>query len=111
MKKDKLIEFEEKTSVLPMLISETGDPDEPLTEIIVCSGISGGKDLKNEMPRTLILIRKLANGKEYKADYIILQDPTNKKLLFSREETLRIEKEVDSILEKSVSVKDPERRK
>ena len=69
MEKDKLIEFGEKTSVLPMLISETGDPDEPLTEIIVCSGISGGADCIHEMPRRLTLIRKLANGKEFKADY------------------------------------------
>lgn len=71
MKKDKLIEFEEKTSVLPMLISETGDPNEPLGEIIVCSGISGGADCVDKMPRRLTLVRKLVNGEEYKAEYEI----------------------------------------
>jgi hypothetical protein len=90
MKKDKLIEFEEKTSVLPMLVSETGDPDKPLSEIIVCSGISGGADYIYEMPRTLTLKRKLANGKEYKADYIIL---------FSRDQALEVERDSERIME------------
>lgn len=68
--KDKLIEFENKCSVLPERISKTGSPDEPLTEIIICTAISGGADYMNEMPKRLILRRKLANGKEYVAVYL-----------------------------------------
>lgn len=100
MKKDKLIEFEEKTSVLPMRISKTGKANEQLTEIIVCSNISRGDDLIYEMPRTVTLIRKLANGKEYKADYIIL---------FSRDQALQVEKDAERIIKEHA--KNAERRK
>ena len=68
--RDKLLEFEKECSVLPERISKTGKPEEPLTEIIICTAISGGTDYVNEMPRTLILRRKLANRKEYSAVYM-----------------------------------------
>ena len=70
IQEDSLIEFEKDASVLPKRISKTGNPDEPLTEIIICTAISGGADYVNKMPRTLILHRKLANEKEYSAVYI-----------------------------------------
>ena len=58
-------------SVLPMRISKTGDPNESLIETIICTAISGGADYVDEMPRKLTLLRKLANGKEYTAEYTI----------------------------------------
>ena len=74
---DSLTEFEKKSSVLPERISKTGSPDEPLTEIVICTSISGGADYVNEMPRRLTLHRKLANGKEHAAVY--LQEADNEK--------------------------------
>lgn len=69
--KDKLLEFAEEASVLPMYIAE-GDPDTTISvEVIVCSEISGGADYVKEMPRELTLVRKFLNGEEYKARYVI----------------------------------------
>jgi hypothetical protein len=45
------------TGILPMIISETGSDDEPETERIICSSISGGADYVNGMPRGLSLER------------------------------------------------------
>ena len=67
--KDKLIEFEKDASVLPMYISKTGNPNEPLTEILICTSISGGADFADEMPKRLTLLRKHANSQEHKAEY------------------------------------------
>lgn len=75
--RESLIEFERSSSVLPMHISKTGNPNEPLTEIIICTAISGGNDYVDEMPRRLILHRKLANEKEHVAVY--LQEADNEK--------------------------------
>ena len=70
-KKDKLQEFGENVSILPLEVSKTGIPDESLTEIIVCSCVSGGADYVDEMPRRLTLLRRLVNGKEFKGEYTI----------------------------------------
>ena len=45
------------TGLLPMIVSETGSDDEPETERIICSAISGGADYVNGMPRELFLER------------------------------------------------------
>lgn len=51
-----------ESGLLPARISETGDPDEPLSEVIICSTMSGGADYVASMPRTLQLQRRGANG-------------------------------------------------
>lgn len=53
------IEAEEKyhQGVLPMLMSKTGSPHEPVTEYIECTSISGGADYVDGMPRCLTLHR------------------------------------------------------
>ena len=72
--KDKVIEFEKNASVLPMHISKTGNPNEPLSEIIICTSISGGADFVDDMPKGLTLLRKLADGREYKAKYTLHEE-------------------------------------
>lgn len=67
---DELEEFAQG-SILPQRISENGEKDEPLLEVIICDGISGGADYINNMPRHLTLTRKLADGTEYSAEYRI----------------------------------------
>ena len=69
VEKDGLLEFEGKTSVLPMFISK-GEL-KPATEVIVCSAISGGAKYMGNMPKELTLVRKLLGGKEYTARYEI----------------------------------------
>jgi hypothetical protein len=49
------------TGLLPMILSETGSDDEPETERIICSSISGGADYVNGMPRGLSLERHLGS--------------------------------------------------
>ena len=66
--RDELVEFAEKTSVLPMYIA--GKQLEPTSEVIICSEISGGADFIAGMPKQLTLVRKLLNGKEYSARYV-----------------------------------------
>ena len=70
-KKDELKEFE-GASVIPLCVSKTGDSDELLTEIIICTCLSGGADYVNNMPKRLTLVRKFVNGKEYKGEYTII---------------------------------------
>lgn len=71
MNKDKLVEFEKATSILPLLVSDTGHLYEPLINVIVCSSIGGRTDSLSKLPKHLTLISKLADGKEYTADYLI----------------------------------------
>ena len=73
-KRDKLKEFEKIASILPLRISKTGNPNEPLIEIILCTAISGGGDYIDEMPRRLTLHRELANGKKYAASYMRMSE-------------------------------------
>ena len=68
---DKLIEFEKDVSILPMHI---GSKNEKLSEIIICTSISGGADFIDEMPKRLTLLRKLANGQKYKAEYTLHEE-------------------------------------
>lgn len=66
---DELLEFAEDASVLPMYMSES-DTD-PTTEVIVCTEISGGANFVDGMPKELTLVRKVLNGEEHKAGYVI----------------------------------------
>jgi len=65
------LDQEAEDSVLPQRLTARGEPDEPLVEVIFCDMISGGADYVDNMPRTLSLIRKLADGSEYRATYHI----------------------------------------
>ena len=49
----------EERHLLP-IVSKKGNPDEPTLEIYV-----------NEMPRVLTLVRRLPDGCEYRANYMI----------------------------------------
>jgi hypothetical protein len=64
--KEDLLEFEKDTSVLPLLI---GNPNEPPSEIITCTSISGVPSFVDNMPIRLTLVRKLASGECYTAFY------------------------------------------
>ena len=61
-----LLEFERLASVLPLRI---GDPDQPLSELITCTGISGKADFVSSMPRRLTLTRKFSGGLCFVATY------------------------------------------
>ena len=61
-----LLEFERVASVLPLRI---GDPDQPLSEIITCTSISGKADFVSSMPRRLTLVRKFSGGLCFVATY------------------------------------------
>lgn len=64
--------------VLPMVVSRTGAPDEPVTEYIECSSISGGEDYVDGMPRCLTLHRVMEEGEavgEIYADYVQVLRP------------------------------------
>lgn len=62
------------TGVLPSLASETGALDEPLHEAMICDSISGGAQYENNMPKRLSLIRLLADGREYRAEYVLVKE-------------------------------------
>ena len=55
-------------SILPTRICERLDGG-PLVEVIFCDSLAGGKNYINEMPARLSLIRRLADGTEYRAEY------------------------------------------
>lgn len=57
-------------SVLPLRVSKNGLKEESLEEVISCERISGSANYKDNMPRELILIRRLKDGTEYKATYV-----------------------------------------
>ena len=58
-----------ESGILPHLVSETGDPEEPLSEVTICSAMSGGADEVGNMPRTITLMRRLADGTVYEMKY------------------------------------------
>ena len=58
-----------KESLLPMLLNQSGNHDDPIDEAIFCTSISGGGDYQNNMPRTLTLVRRFADGREFTAKY------------------------------------------
>lgn len=66
---DELLEFESRTSILPIYISES--PTKVATEIILCSSVNGMDEGINGMPREITITRKILNGKEYKAKYVM----------------------------------------
>ena len=57
-------------SVLPVVVTESGKDEEPVVETIICDSMSGGADYRNNMPRMLTLVRKLADGTKYRRTYI-----------------------------------------
>ena len=61
-----LLEFDRVASVLPLRMS---NPDQPLSEIITCTGISGKADYVSSMPRKLTLARKFSRGLCFYATY------------------------------------------
>lgn len=69
---DELLEFEGKTSVLPMYASKS--ELEPATEVIVCSAVSGRAHYVNNMPKSLTLTRRLLSGEEYNARYVMIEE-------------------------------------
>lgn len=69
-----------KIGVLPMIVSKTGSPDEPISEVIICDSISGGADYRNEMPNNLTLRRTTAEGKEYTATYFQVEPAVSKRI-------------------------------
>ena len=68
--KDLLTAAANTGSVLPMLLNETGEENEVVTETIICDSISGGADYQNNMPARLSLLREFADGTEYRAKYV-----------------------------------------
>ena len=56
------ISFNKNESILPMLLSKTGIDTEALEEVIFASGISGGADYVNDMPREIHIIRRIKNN-------------------------------------------------
>ena len=63
-----------ESGILPQRVSETGDPEEPLSEVIICSAISGGADYVASMPRTVTLQRRGANGIIVTGSYVLMFD-------------------------------------
>lgn len=59
-----------QAGVLPMVLTQSGDPGEPIEEAIICSHISGGYFYIDNMPVRLTLIRRLKDGTEYTASYV-----------------------------------------
>ena len=49
----------------------------PIEEVIICDSISGGARYDNNMPRELSLVRKLADGTEYRARYVQVEDDSD----------------------------------
>lgn len=66
--KGDLLESGKDASVLPLYI---GNSNELLSEIIMCTSISGMADFIGDMPRRLTLVRKLVSGERYTANYQI----------------------------------------
>ena len=62
MSEEKKSLIEDRGSLLP-IVSKKGNPDEPTLEIYV-----------DEMPRVLTLIRRLAGGGEWRANYMIQKE-------------------------------------
>lgn len=60
-----LLEFERVRSVLPL---HFGEPDK-LSQVIICTSISGKDDFVLSMPRTLTLARKFSRGLSFTATY------------------------------------------
>ena len=56
--------YKPEESVLPFTTSPTGAPDEESDESMLCVSISGGADYVNDMPRTLMLLRRFKDGGE-----------------------------------------------
>ena len=65
-----------ESGILPQLVSETGDPEEPLSEVTICSAMSGGADEEKGMPRTVTLMRRLADGTEISMEYVQVSKPS-----------------------------------
>lgn len=68
------LEYFVESGILPQRISPTGADDEPLSEAIICDSISGSAQYVDNMPRRLSLVRRLADGTEFRADYVVAKD-------------------------------------
>lgn len=56
-------------SVLPQIVSATGDSSEPISEALFADAISGGQDYVGGMPRAVYVVRKFADGREIRRRY------------------------------------------
>jgi len=61
-------------SILPLRVTETGGPDEPILEATICDSMSGGAQEKNGMPKELTLVRIKADGTEIRMRYVQAQE-------------------------------------
>lgn len=84
---DNIHKFSE-SGLLPLKISETGALSEELDEVIICDGISGGNQWENEMPKNLSLIRRLADGTEYRMRYVQEDDEKEETIFPVQDEVL-----------------------
>ena len=73
-----------ESGVLPMKVSKTGLDEEPLEEVIICDSVSGGADYSRNMPRRVTLVRRLADGTEYRANYEIKETRSEEDVLRER---------------------------
>lgn len=69
MSQEETLEAFARHGILPLVVSETGSLDEPISEVIICESISGGADYRGNMPARLTLTRRLSDGTEYRAEY------------------------------------------
>lgn len=59
-------------SVLPMIVSESGQDTEPVLEVISCTSISGGSKYIKEMPGEVTLSREFPNGRHIEGKYALV---------------------------------------
>lgn len=63
-----------ESGILPLRVTETGDEEDPLSEVIICSAMSDVIET-SKMPKTITLMRRLADGTEITGEYILQQSP------------------------------------
>lgn len=64
---DKLEKKAKERCILPLIVE---DENHHITEVIYASSVSGGGDFSNDMPNSITLVRKTANGSTYRKRYV-----------------------------------------
>lgn len=59
-------------SVLPYVVVD--NDNKKILEVIICDSISGGANMKENMPKRLSLIRRCENGNEYRGTYYLSEE-------------------------------------
>lgn len=68
-------------SLIPFVVTETGADSEPPIEVLICDAIAGGRRYIHGMPADLHLLRRLADGSEFRAKYaLVCVDPATAEL-------------------------------